>query len=44
MEIKVKDRKACLASGKSLNYQLPKKLYGKLEKLNQPGQKIQFDR
>ena len=39
---KVKDCTACLASGKSLQYQLPKKHYGKLEKLSEPGQEIQI--
>ena len=32
-----------IASGKSSNYQLPKKHYGKLEKLTEPGQEIQID-
>ena len=40
---KVKDCTACLASDKSLNYQLPKKHYGKLQKLTEPGQEIQID-
>ena len=40
---KVKDCKACLASGKYPNYLLPKKHYGKLEKLSEPGQEIQID-
>ena len=43
IENKVKDCTACLASGKNLNYQLPKKHYGKLEKLTEPGQEIQID-
>ena len=43
IETKVKDCTACLASGKNLNYQLPKKHYGKLEKLSEPGQELQFD-
>ena len=43
IENKVKDCTACLASGKSLKYQLPKKHYGKLEKLSEPGQEIQID-
>ena len=34
---------ACLASGKSLIYQLPKKRYGKVEKLTETGQEIQID-
>ena len=42
-EMKVKDCTACLASGTNLNYQLPKKHYGKLEKLSEPGQEIQVD-
>ena len=43
IEAKVKDCTACLASGKSLKYQLPKKHYEKLEKLTEPGQRIQID-
>ena len=43
IETKVKDCTACLASGKNLNYQLPKKHYEKLEKLSGPGQEIQID-
>ena len=43
IETKVKDCTACLASGKKLNYQLPKKHYGKLEKLSEPGQELQID-
>ena len=43
IEKKVKDCTACLASGKNLNYQLPKKHYGKLEKLSEPGQDLQID-
>ena len=43
IETKVKDCTACLASGKNLNYQLPSKHCGKLEKLTGPGQEIQID-
>ena len=43
VETKVKDCTACLASGKNLNYQLPKKHYRKLEKLSEPGQELQID-
>ena len=43
IETKVKDCTACLASGKNLNYQLPKKHYGKLEKLSEPGQELEID-
>ena len=43
IENNVKDGTACLASGKNLQYQLPKKDYGKLEKLSEPGQEIQID-
>ena len=43
IETKVKDCTACFASGKNLNYQLPKKLYGKLEKLSKHGQELQID-
>ena len=39
----VKDCTVCLASGKNLKYHLPRKHYGKLEKLTEPGQKIQID-
>ena len=34
---------ACFASGKNLRYQLPKKYYGKLEKLTEPGQELQIE-
>ena len=43
IENKVQDCTACLTSGKNLEYQLPKKQYGKLEKLSEPGHKIQID-
>ena len=43
IENKVKDCTACLGSGKSPKYQLPKKHYGKLEKLTEPCQEIQID-
>ena len=43
IENKVQDCTACLASGKNLKYQLPKKFYGKLKKLSEPVQEIQFD-
>ena len=43
IENKVQDCTACLTSGKNLKYQLPKKHYGKLEKLSEPGQEIQID-
>ena len=43
IENKVKDCTACFASGKNLKYQLPKKHYGKLEKLTEPGQELQID-
>ena len=39
----MKDCTACLASGKSLKYQLPKKHFGKLEKLTEPRQELQID-
>ena len=42
IENKVQDCTACLASGKNLEYQIPKKHYGKL-KLSEPGQEIQID-
>ena len=40
IENKVQDCRACLASGKNLKYQIPKKHSGKLEKLSEPGQEI----
>ena len=43
IETKVKDCTACLALGKSLKYQLPKKHFGKLEKLTEPVQELQID-
>ena len=43
IETKVKDCTAFLASGKNLKYQLPNEHYRKLEKLTEPGQKIQND-
>ena len=43
IETKIKDCTACLASSKSLKHQLPKKYYGKLEKLTEHGQEIQID-
>ena len=43
IENKVKDCTASLASGKSLQYQLPKKRYGKLGKLSQPDPEKQID-
>ena len=41
IETKVKDCTACPASGKSPKHQLPKRHYGKLEKLFEPRQEIQ---
>ena len=32
-----------MASGKNLNYQLPKNNFGKLKTLTEPGQEIQID-
>ena len=43
IENKVKDCTACLALGKSLKYQFPKKHYGNLENVTGPGQEIQID-
>ena len=43
MENKVKDCTACLASGKSLKYQLLKTHCGKLRTLTELGQEIQID-
>ena len=43
IETKVKNCTACLASGNNLKYQLPKKHYGKLETLTEPGQELQID-
>ena len=43
IENKVKNCTACLASGKSLEYRLPKNHYEKLGKLSEPGQEIHID-
>ena len=43
IKTKVKDCTACLASCKNLQYQPPKKHFGKLEHLTEPGQEIQID-
>ena len=45
IENRVKDGTACLASGKNLKYQLPKKHYyrKRTRKLSEPGQEIQID-
>ena len=43
IEVKVKECTACLATGKSLIYQIPKYHYGKLEKLTESGQELQID-
>ena len=43
IENKAKDCIACLASGKTLKYQLPNIHYGKLKTLTEPGQEIQID-
>ena len=37
---KVKDCIVCLASGKSLKYQLPSNHYGKMKKVTEPGHEI----
>ena len=43
IEDKTKNCVACMASGKNLNYQLPKNNFGKLKTLTEPGQEIQID-
>ena len=43
IEDKTKNCVACMASGKNLNYQLPKTNFGKLNTLTEPGQEIQID-
>ena len=43
IEQKVKDCTACLATGKNLEYQIPKIRNGKLEKLSEPWQELQID-
>ena len=43
IEQRVKDCTACLATGKTLKYQIPKNKYGQLEKLSEPGQELQID-
>ena len=40
---KFERRTACFASGKNLKYQLPRKHYGKLEQLTEPGQELPID-
>ena len=34
---------ACMASGKNLNYQIPKNNFGKVKPLTEQGQKFQID-
>ena len=43
MEQKVRYCTACRASGKSLEYQIPKKQFGKIKTLTEPGQELQID-
>ena len=43
IEDKIKNCVACMASGKNLNYQLPKNNFGKLKTLTEPGQEVQID-
>ena len=40
---KTKISVACMSSGKTLKYQLPKTEFGKLKTLTEPGQEIQID-
>ena len=43
IEEKAKNCVACMASGKNLKYQIPKREFGKLKTLTEPGQKFQID-
>ena len=43
IEEKTKNCVACMASGKNLKYQIPKREFGKLKTLTEPGQEIQID-
>ena len=43
IEDRTKNCVACMASGKNLNYQIPKNNLGKLKTLTEPGQEIQID-
>ena len=43
IEEKAKNCVACMASGKNLKYQIPKREFGKLKTLTEPGQEIQID-
>ena len=43
IEDKTKNCVACMASGRNLNYQLPKNNFGKLKTLTEPGQEVQID-
>ena len=42
IEDKTKNYVACMSSGKTLNYQLPKNEFGKLKTMTEPGQEIQI--
>ena len=43
IEEKAKNCVACMASGKNLKYQIPKRESGKVKSLTEPGQEIQID-
>ena len=43
IEEKTKNCVACMASGKNLKYQIPKREFGKLKTPTEPGQEIQID-
>ena len=43
IEEKTKNCVACMASGKNLKYQIPKREFGKLKTLTEPGQEVQID-
>ena len=43
IEDKTKNCVACMASGKNLNYQLPKNNFEKLKTLTEPGEEVQID-
>ena len=43
IEDKIKNCVACMASGKNLNYNIPRDNFGKLKTLTEPGQENQID-
>ena len=43
VEQNIKGCSACLATCKNLKYQIPKNQHGKLEKITEPGKKLQIE-